>query len=474
MSDSDAASDRASAPDADCVTGTVAERSVGDAVTVDVAVVRPQPVRPDERVASVDVLRGVALLGILPMNMAAFAWPMAGYENPALSGGADPANAAAWVFNSLVFSGKMMTLFSMLFGAGLVLMADRAAARGASILGTYYRRVLWLLVIGLIHAYLIWTGDILVMYALCGLVLYFFRRWKPRTLIIISIILLAIGAALQMGFVVYSRFVSQVSAQVEADRAAGREVAEWQAALHKSWTEGFRAVVQPTEEEFQRDIDLYRGGYWSIVVGRAPGVLMFQTFGFVLFMFWGASGRMLLGMALMKLGVFSASRSARFYRLLAAFGYGIGLPLTAWGTVLLLVHDYDPLQTPLASLVLGLGMVPVALGHAAMVMLICQAGFVTGLTSRLAAVGRTALSNYLLQSLLCTTLFYGYGFGLFGSVDRVGMWGIVLVIWVLQLAISPLWLRTYRFGPAEWLWRSLTYWRWQPMRNDMVPAPVLR
>jgi uncharacterized protein len=119
-------------------------------------------------------------------------------------------------------------------------------------------------------------------------------------------------------------------------------------------------------------------------------------------------------------------------------------------------------------------MVPVALGHAAVVMLICQAGLATWLTGRLAAVGRTALSNYLLQSLLCTTLFYGYGFGLFGSVDRVGMWGIVLVIWVLQLAISPVWLRTYRFGPAEWLWRSLTYWRWQPMRNDIVPAAVLR
>lgn len=433
---------------------------------------RPRPVQGGERVASIDVLRGFALLGILPMNMVAFAWPMAGYENPHFSGGGGTANAATWIFNSLFFSGKMMSLFSMLFGAGLVLMAERAGARGTSILGTYYRRVFWLLVIGMVHAYLIWFGDILVMYALCGFMLYLFRRLSPRTLLIVSVVLLAIGTASGTGFIYYARFVSSVAERVDEELAAGREVAAWETALHRSWNEGLRSFARPNQADAQRDVDLYRSGYVQVVRGRAPQVFMFQIFGFLFFMLWGAGGRMLLGMALMKWGVFAAARSDRFYRRMALLAYGIGFPLTIWGIVLLWIHDYETLRTPLGATLFQLGMVPVALGHAAVIMMVCRFGFFRRLTSRLAAVGRTALSNYLLQSLLCTTLFYGYGLGLFGRVDRVGQWGIVLVIWAVQLAISPLWLSRYRYGPAEWLWRSLTYWRWQPMRNCQTPVPA--
>jgi uncharacterized protein len=177
---------------------------------------------------------------------------------------------------------------------------------------------------------------------------------------------------------------------------------------------------------------------------------------------------MLLGMALMKLDVFSAHRSWRFYRLLATISYGVGIPITLFGMGQLYINDYSMMQATFGSIVFQLGMVPMALGHAAAIMMVCKAGVARRLTSRLAAVGRMALTNYLMQSLLATTLFYGYGGNLFGSVDRVGLWCIVLVIWALQLAISPLWLQHFRFGPAEWLWRSLTYWRLQPLRRPVV------
>ena len=428
----------------------------------------PCPVRADERIAAMDVLRGFALLGILAMNIVAFGWPFAGYENPRFSGGADPANAAAWWVNSVLFSGKMMSLFSMLFGAVLVLMTDRAAARGASLLGTYYRRIFWLLMIGLVHAYLIWMGDILVMYALCGVAIYWFRRRSPRTLIILGILLLLIGSGLGFAFTHYGRFAARVADKVDADNAAGRQSADWKLAMHAAWNTQLRPFLRPGKPDYEKEMQLYRSGYMTIVAGRAPELLMFQIFGFLFFALWGVGGRMLLGMALMKSRVFSAERSWRFYRWMALLAYGFGLPLTVFGAFSLQTHGYDMLRVPVAGLAFGLGMVPVSLGHAAVIMMVCKAGLWTWCTARLAAVGRMALTNYLLQSILCTMLFYGYGVGLFGRVDRVGLWGIVLVIWAMQMMLSPIWLARFRYGPAEWLWRSLTYWRWQPIRQGTV------
>jgi uncharacterized protein len=180
-------------------------------------------------------------------------------------------------------------------------------------------------------------------------------------------------------------------------------------------------------------------------------------------MFWAVGGRMLLGMGLMKLGVFSATCSWRFYQRLALFGYGVGVPLTVIGSVELLYKNFEGLDAPIGGLLFILGTVPTALGHAAIVMMICKADSLTWATRPLAAAGQMALTNYLMQSLICTTLFYGYGLGWFGTLDRVGLWGVVFAVWALQLITSPLWLARFRYGPAEWLWRSLTYWKLQPL-----------
>ena len=149
------------------------------------------PVSSAERYFAVDVLRGFALLGILAMNIVSFGWPWPAYGNPMRGGGFTGLDRGVWFFNHLIFEEKMMTIFSMLFGAGLVLMDQRAEARGARIGRVYYRRVLILLMIGLVHAYLIWIGDILVLYAQCGLLLYFFRNLRPRTLLIVGVLALS-------------------------------------------------------------------------------------------------------------------------------------------------------------------------------------------------------------------------------------------------------------------------------------------
>jgi uncharacterized protein len=418
---------------------------------------RTGPVAEAERLTAVDVLRGVALLGILAMNVVTFAWPFSAYENPDLSGGPSLANRAAWLVNEVVFSGKMMSLFSMLFGAGLVLMADRAEGRGVRFAGVYYRRILWLLAIGLVHAYVVWSGDILVAYAVSGLFLFFFRAMSPGRLIALGAVLI-VGSSLV--FPVFGLGLGLMKGLgTLAERSVDPSAVPGGVGMAEGWREA-RAMFAPTEEQFEG----YRGGFWEVFRHRAVESFSFQAF-FLTIFGWGIAGRMLLGMGLMKLGVFSAGRSSRFYWTMLAVGYGVGLPMTIFGAADLWRTDFDPIRgSVLGSSLVMMAMVPVALGHAAAVMLAVKAGALPRLTARLAAVGRMALTNYLVQSLIGTSLFYGYGLGLFGKVDRPGLWLIVLAVWALQLWYSPLWLSRFRFGPMEWLWRSLTYMKPQPMR----------
>ncbi len=482
---------------------------------------KAEPVRGAERVAAVDVLRGVALLGILPMNIVFFGLPGPAYDNPTRGGGDTGLNLGIWAFNHVVFDAKMMTLFSMLFGAGLVLMGGRADARGARLGWVYYRRVSWLLVIGLLHAYLLWAGDILVEYALCGLLLYPFRRLSARTLLILGtlalLVVVPVGAAFEGAF----RFMEATAAKAEAMRqeaapnrarwvagacslaaqaqfrqslgagpapclAAAAEAAataaqedkkpsRFQAWVADLWTEGVRPEIDPSPEQwaesYRKEVKVHGGGYGGIVAHNVRQLVVTHTVGFVVGLVWLIGGRMLVGMGLMKLGVFAAARSRRFYVWLAVLGYGVGLPLVGYDTYALLrSHFHYPEALRSGYLFTYVGSVPVALGHVAVVMLVCRAGALRRLTACLAAVGRMALTNYLMQSVLCTTLFYGYGFGLYGKLDRTGLACVVLAVWAAELAWSPVWLRYFRFGPAEWLWRSLTYWRLQPLRRAAEPA----
>jgi uncharacterized protein len=416
-----------------------------------------RPVQPQERVAAVDVLRGVALMGILAMNIVMFAWPDSAYDSPRAGGNTSTLDLIVWAFNHVVFDEKMMTIFSMLFGAGLVLMAERSEARGASLTAVYYRRVLWLLAIGLVHAYLIWHGDILVLYAQCGLLLYLFRRKSPRRLIALGTLCLLIPI---------------VMAVVVSDIAHAAPNGYWgilgtpRVVLSTIGDLVIRKInTNPSEqaEKFEKAIEAYRGGYLGIVRERALYNLQEQTIGFVLVTIWMVGGRMLVGMGLMKMDVFSGRRSRSFYLRMIALGYGIGLPIVGYDTWLQISNNFKGTEMIDAWVYCYASAIAIALGHVGVVMLIVKSGAVTWLTRRLAAAGRMALSNYLMQSLICTTLFYGYGFCLFARFNRLSLVGIVVAVWIFQLSTSIIWLRFFRFGPAEWVWRSLTYWKPQPM-----------
>jgi uncharacterized protein len=414
------------------------------------------PVKPAERFLTIDVLRGFALLGILVINIWTFGLPDVGLglANPLLVGGEfTGANFAVWLGSHLIFEMKMMSLFSMLFGAGLIIMTERADARGSPIVGVYYRRVAWLLVFGLLHAYFLWEGDILVSYALCGMVLFPFRRLAPRTLLTLGmcVFLVPLPLSSASGLLIGSL----------RDAHASGLLTPLQKILWDEMTD--KGSLFDPSPNIPKEIERYRASYWELFAHRAEMNLWEQTVVFGLGTGWRAGGLMLVGMGLMKLGVFSGARPPTFYLKLAAFGYGLGFPLVALGAWRLIRHHFDPVY----ELIIGghynyVGSLLVALGHVGLLVWVCQRGWFPGLLHCLAAVGRTAFSNYLLDSLICTTIFFGWGFALFGALDRVQLAGAVAAIWCFQLVVSPLWLRYFRFGPMEWLWRSLTYGKRQP------------
>lgn len=391
-----------------------------------------------DRIEALDVLRGVALLGILIMNVQAFAMPYAAYLNPTAWGRLEGIDLAAWLAAHLLADQKMMALFSMLFGAGLVIFAERAEARGHSALRLHYRRNGWLMVFGIAHAYMIWYGDILYTYAVCALVLYPCRHLAPVRQLVLGFLLLAVASLLFL--------------------VLGGALVTWPEAERQAFESGW----SPPAEQLAAELERYRSGWMEQLPHRAALALEAQTFTLLAWGFWRAAGLMLIGMALYRLDVLTGWAARRSYLALIGVGVLLGLPLVAYGVYWNFANDWGPRSLFFGSQFNYWGSVLVGLGWVGGVMLTLRSGHLPRLRQRLAALGRTAFSQYILQSVLCSLIFYGHGLGWFGQVERSGQLAIVLAIWLLQLWLAPLWLHHFRYGPLEWLWRSLTYGQWQP------------
>ena len=410
----------------------------------------PGPLGPtvrQDRFGSIDTLRGVALLGIFVMNIPVFALTGTAFFNPPVAGGFEGVNYLTWLASHLLFDMKMMAIFSMLFGAGVALMAERMAATGRSAAGVHYRRMGWLLVIGMVHAYVIWFGDILVAYALVGMLVYPMRRLPAVWLVVIAGSLLAVGmvlTGLQQAMFEWLRGSTQPD-MVEA------------------WAET-KTMFFPTEDFLEEERGKALGGFFERIGANAGDVLFMQTYVFGAFIFWRVAALMLLGVALHKCGVFKAARSSRFYAILLVAGLVVGGGLVALGVSVNHANEFDPIAFfGVVGWFNYAGSVGMALAWIGLVMLVCKSGVLGIVRHALASVGRMALTNYLMQSLIGAFIFYGWGLGYFGQLDRIQYVPIVLGVWALQLILSPLWLFRFRYGPMEWLWRSLTYWRIQPI-----------
>jgi uncharacterized protein len=387
-----------------------------------------------DRILSLDLLRGVAVLGILIMNIQHFSMPSAAYVNPTAYGDLNGLNRWVWIISHLVASQKFMAIFSLLFGAGVILFTEKAVEKGLNSAALHYRRMAWLLLFGLMHAYLLWTGDILVSYSLCGMLVYLFRNKPPAILIRIAFAFFLVPLLL--------------------DALFAWSMSYWPKEALLSTMESW----MPGAEVIRHSLDVYRGGWLNQMELRVPGAIFMQTSLFFMGTFWRAMALMLLGMALYKWKILSAERSSEFYLRMAIIGLLIGYFLSGLGVYLNFKNGWTlEYSWFLGSKFNYVGAVAVALGYVALIMLISKSAGLEGIKRAISAVGRMAFSNYILMTLLCTFLFYGHGLGLYGSVERKYQVLVVLLIWALMLVISPLVLKRFRHGPLEWLWRALTY-----------------
>ncbi|MEO7924833.1 MAG: DUF418 domain-containing protein [Chitinophagaceae bacterium] len=430
------------------------------------------PVSGADRIKSIDTIRGVALLGILMMNIPGFGinWDFWYTVTHSQRSGKDYYTfATVFVF----FEGTMRGLFSMLFGAGMVLfMMNKKEIPGQpTVAEYYYRRLLWLVLFGLINAFvLLWPGDILFFYGLCGMLLFAFRKLKPKWLLVIALACVSIGIVKnQWGWNEFRTKRAAYTEAVDAKKEKKKLTEEQQGAITK-WTQ-IEKNQKPDTATTNNNLRKMRSDYGTIftyfIPRNANGEIQYMYHGL-----WDMLAMMFLGMALFAWGFFSNKLRTSTYALWLLAGYGIGIPMgwilfdkgwMSWASIG--PSAFTDAWRSAPEIFAEFRRIPITIGHASLVMLIFRSRLVPWLMKALANVGQMAFTNYLMQSIICTWFFYGYGFGNYNKLRFHQLYYVVFSVWLFQLLFSTVWLRFFRFGPFEWLWRSLTYWKKQPMRK---------
>ncbi|GMG86254.1 DUF418 domain-containing protein [Biformimicrobium ophioploci] len=436
--------------------------------------VLPSPVSDNNRIDTLDILRGFAVFGILLMNIVVFAQPYHVWWNPGITAGQPGAWPETWLVIDGFFSGTQRGLFSLLFGAGIILLTSRmeSGQRGPLAADIYFRRNLWLLVFGLVNAFLfMWSGDILVPYALAALLLFPLRNVPSRHLIAFSLIIL-IG----MTSVIYLGWQERIEQKADYEAAltvknASQELSEEQESAIEGWEK------RPTaydDKVVQEHLETMQGGLGDIFLSDAAAPFWKNGFFLFEYWFWDVILMMTLGMVLFKAGIITGQRAAGFYLRGMAICYGIAIPMAAIAVWRVYSSDFDPIVWESSGITYEICRVLLTLGHMCLIILFCKSGLLRGFARSMQYVGQMALTNYLTQSIICALVFYGFGAGLFGKYFGYQLYFFVFAIWVVQIIWSRLWLQYFRFGPFEWLWRSLTYWQRQPMRRaQTTSAPAL-
>jgi uncharacterized protein len=425
----------------------------------------------DDRIGMLDTTRGIAVLGILLMNITGFGLPYS-YDNPTVWGGESAADLAVWRIMALFFEGTMRGLFTLLFGASALLFLQRhpAQVNGLRPTDLYFRRTLWLIVFGLFNGYvLLWSGDVLFYYGFAGLVLFVFRHLSPRRLLILATLFMSLQTLISVGEWLDFRETQALAEAASARQAAGEPLADGDQEAIDAYS-AVQAEFRPEQENLEAYVADVRESYASAFTVLRGDTWFMQTEFFFRHGIVECFGMMLLGMALLKLGVLTGASSTRTYLTMIVIGYAIGLTVNVSEIRQLESADFSPEALMNVLLTYDVGRIPMTLGHLGLIAIVCRTPWLTNASRVFAAVGQMALTNYLMQSLLCLLIFTGAGFALYGQLARHELYYVVIAIWAIQLICSPLWLRHFRYGPAEWLWRSATYWRWQPLRRASASA----
>ena len=431
------------------------------------------PVVRGERLHTLDVLRGFALLGILTINVDDFAGPESlpgvpmGLAKAALVGWHAHLDLVILTFKWMFFEGKMRALFAMLFGAGVVLLTERIERRGrpAWAADIFLRRNMWLVLFGLIHGTLIWGGDILLAYGLTGLLFLFpLRHVSSRRLVGIGLAIWLVTGTLDIANLQQAastiRNGTRLSVASHAQEAGQALTKEQQTVLAVAAEEKKKepaAIVQAVQEG--------RQNYLASIPGRTTTYLASMASAFTSGRFTEVLGAMIMGMGLYKLGFISGLRSMRTYLIVAVAGYAISVPIVLVGIWHVSRLGFTEAATvEWMTLPYCFETAPAMLANASVVLLLVRKGWFTFALDGLGAVGRTAFSNYILTSLICQILFAWSPLKLYGRLEYYQYLYVVVGVWAVNVIVSVLWLEAFAFGPLEWMWRSLTYLKLQPFR----------
>tara|TARA_R110001592_G_scaffold60125_5_gene182765 strand:+ start:488 stop:1675 length:1188 start_codon:yes stop_codon:yes gene_type:complete len=392
---------------------------------------------------SLDILRGCGVLGILLMSIQSFSMPPSAYFNPTSFENLEGINFYVWLLSHVFANEKFLAILAMLFGASIIMISQKAKKEHLRSSNLQYRRLFWLLIIGVFHAYLLWYGDLLVAFSICGFFMFAFRSKSKIYLFRAGIIFLILGSALKL-LLAYS-------------------IPFWEAGQFEQLE---LEVWNPTAAAISHQIDYYTSGWERQMLVRAPEALNMQTKVFLSEIFWKVSGLMLLGMAFYKKGALTTKQSKKYLSKMAIYGIGVGLPMVVGGVLLDFHYRWDFELSYFYFYQFNYwGSVLLAIGYCGVVVLFCKISTRSFIARSLSAVGRMSLSNYLMQSIICSFIFYGHGLGLYGDLDRSAQGVVVLAIWIFQIAFSTIWLSYFQYGPFEWIWRSLSYGRLQAIRK---------
>lgn len=433
------------------------------------------PVRAGDRYQSLDFIRGVALFGILLMNITGFGMHPAAGPDPTVAGGATGIDLLTWKITEVGFEGTQRGLFSLLFGAGVILLTSRLEAEGRTdVADIYYRRNIWLIVFGIIHAYLLlWWGEILYAYGVTALFLYALRKLSPRWLFAIGAAGIIVSTAWNLSDTYDALGKAEASAAAETAKAQGATLDKAQLDAIKDWQDYVREH-KPDAADVAKVNAERRGSYHDVMMSVAPMNREVQSWWMYRF-FFDIFSMMLFGMALFKLGFLTLEKPTSAYLALMLGGYAVGIPLNVMEMQTVVDGSFSALAFVESKTTYDVSRIAMTFGHLGLLLLFLRSGWLGWFRRSMAAVGTLALTNYVSQSIICAFVFYGFGFGLFGKLARHELYLVVFSIWAFQMIASTIWIRHFRHGPLEWLWRWLTYMEKPSFRiggGGMRPLPA--
>jgi len=429
------------------------------------------PIGQGERIVILDSLRGIAVLGILLMNIPGFGLPHPAIFDYSLNEQSNINYFFWYVFGPGVFEGSQRAIFSMLFGAGTIIFVTRLERRSTGLLPAelFLRRQLWLLVFGLFNAYvLLWFWDILYAYAICGIILFAFRRVRPKYLLIASGICLLLMTARENRDLYKEKSVITRGEKIAAIDTTKVKLDDRQKGQLTAFEEiKERSKPESKKKNFEKDLRAVRGSYGDIYESRSNRAERGETKAMFRFLTWDILLFMFLGMAFFKMRILQGEARTRVYAWMAIIGLAIGLPLSYLFVINDVNHNFNWFEITKTKWFefYELQRLVHSIGIFGLIMLLYKSGWFGWLFALMRPVGQMAFTNYLMQSLICGFFFYGIGLGYFGKLQLYQLYYVVAAVWIIEIIWSHIWLKYYRFGPLEWLWRSLTYWKKQPMKK---------